>query len=132
MTITYFIYEINLMYLNERERERKLKTEADCFILKEGLHFCHLQEKKKQASIVKRCCFPVFALCRPLSVSPGHCSGATSDQTRAEPSRHHSQIMSDDEKLPSGWEKRMSRSSGQSWRPVFTFKPGTECVFGRV
>lgn len=43
----------------------------------------------------------------------GHCSGATSDQSRAEPNRHHSEIMSDDEKLPSGWEKRMSRSSGR-------------------
>lgn len=122
-----FIYEINLKYLNKR-----LKTETDCFILKDGLIIFPFTRKKKQASIVKRCCFPVFALCRPLSVSPGHCSGATSDQTRAEPNRHHSQIMSDDEKLPSGWEKRMSRSSGQSWRPVFTLKPGTESVFGRV
>ncbi|KAL1281576.1 hypothetical protein QQF64_000379 [Cirrhinus molitorella] len=52
---------------------------------------------------------------RPLSVSPVTVAAAsgTSDQSRAEPNRVHSEIMSDDEKLPSGWEKRMSRSSGR-------------------
>ncbi|KAI2668956.1 peptidyl-prolyl cis-trans isomerase NIMA-interacting 1 [Labeo rohita] len=48
---------------------------------------------------------------RPLSVSL--VTAAAEHQIRAAPSRYHSEIMSDDEKLPSGWEKRMSRSSGR-------------------
>ncbi|ROL54841.1 Peptidyl-prolyl cis-trans isomerase NIMA-interacting 1 [Anabarilius grahami] len=51
------------------------------------------------------------ALCRSVRSLQQHWRYIRSDPR--EPNRHHSEIMSDDEKLPSGWEKRMSRSSGR-------------------